>query len=308
MTFNETPMIARWTTRVALFSATLALVALTAHRLGPMPTLTAFNLVLMTFAGAALALVLGIASFIVIWREGCSGMGRTLFGSAIALALLAWPLAFLAPYRDLPAINDVTTDPRQPPPFVELIKARGPGANAAVYPIAFAPLQTAAYPDLKPMFIARPVEETFEIAREAVFRQKMAIVREQAPDLKTGQMGAIEAVDRTAIFGLYDDIALRIEGDDKRSRIDLRSASRFGRHDLGRNGERMRRLMREIVARLEATIPSATGESYVKWRRRTPRTIVKRALDGVAGKAKAKDEKARKDPPVAAKKGRSSQE
>lgn len=305
MQFNETPDTARWTTRVALFSVSLAIVALGAHRFGPMPTLTAFNLVIVAFAGAIIAVTLGLIASIIIWREGCAGALRTSFGIILALAFLAWPLAFLPAYRNLPAINDITTDANSPPKFVELMKLRGPGTNTSTYPVTNAKLQALAYPDLKPMFIDRPVEETFEIAREAVFRQKMAIVREQAPETGPGKSGVIEAVDRTLVFGLYDDISVRVDGDNTRSRIDLRSASRFGRHDLGRNAERMRRLMREIVARLEATIPSATGESYVKWRKRGPRPVVKHALDAVKKKGKPDATKDDKPPAKPSKRSRS---
>jgi uncharacterized protein (DUF1499 family) len=289
MRLKDTPSVARWTTRVALFSCLLALVALAAHRFGPMPTLTAFNLVVIAFVGALLALMLGVVASIVIWREGRSGAFRVACGVVMALGLIGWPVAFLGAYRNLPAINDVSTDANSPPKFVDLVKVRGPGSNPAIYPIKFAKLQAEAYPDLKPMLIDRPVEETFEIAREAVFRQKMTIIHEQAPENKPGHPGVIEATDRTVIFGLYDDIAVRVDGDNTRSRIDLRSASRFGQHDLGRNAERMRRLMREIVARLEATIPSATGESYVKWRKRGQRLLTKKAQEaGQASKDKSK--------------------
>ena len=289
MRLKETPAIARWTTRVALFSCLIALVALAAHRFGPMPTLTAFNLVIISLIGAVLALFLGVCAGIVIWREGRTGAIRVSLGMAMALTLIGWPLTFLQAYRTLPAINDVTTDTNAPPRFVDLVKFREAGSNTTTYPVQFARLQAEAYPDLKPMFIDRPAEETFEIAREAVFRQKMTIVREQPPENLPGHAGAIEAVDRTTILGLYDDVAVRVEGDNTRSRIDLRSASRFGRHDLGRNAERMRRLMREIVARLEATVPSESGESYVKWRKRGQRQIVKHALDAVRSKAKPSD-------------------
>ena len=289
MRLRETPAIARWTTRVALFSCLLSLVALAAHRFGPMPTLTAFNLVVIAFAGAVLALMLGFVAAVVIWREGSMGALRVTLGVALALGLLGWPAAFLPAYRSLPAINDISTDANSPPKFVDLVKVRGPGSNPATYPIQFAKLQAEAYPDLKPMFIDRPLEETFEIAREAVFRQKMTIVREQPPEPRPGKPGQIEATDRTAIFGLYDDIVVRVDGDSARSRIDIRSASRFGRHDLGRNAERMRRLMREIVARLEATVPSASGESYVKWRKRGQRLLTKKAQEaGQASKASQK--------------------
>ncbi len=305
MQFNETPDTARWTTRVALFSVSLAIVALAAHRFGPMPTLTAFNLVIVAFVGAIIALTLGLAASIIIWRQGCAGAFRVTFGILLALGLLSWPLAFLPAYRNLPAINDITTDTNAPPKFVELLKLRGPGTNTSTYPATYAKLQAQAYPDLKPIFVDRSVDETFEIAREAVFRQKMNIVREQAPESGPGKSGVIEAVDRTLVFGLYDDVSVRVDGDGTRSRIDLRSASRFGRHDLGRNAERMRRLMREIVARLEATITTATGERYVKWRSRGPRTVVKHALDAVKKKGKPDAAKEEKSPAKTSKRSRS---
>ena len=54
-----------------------------------------------------------------------------------------------------------------------------------------------------------------------------------------------------------DDIAIRVTGTDERSRIDIRSASRFGISDFGHNAGRVRLLLKEIVARLEETVPSA---------------------------------------------------
>ena len=88
MRLNQTPGIARWTTRVALFSVVLATVALAAHRFGPMPTVTAFNLVLIAFIGAVTALVLGLVSGIIIWRTGCAGTFRVTAGIVMGVVLL----------------------------------------------------------------------------------------------------------------------------------------------------------------------------------------------------------------------------
>lgn len=282
MRLKPTPSIARWTTRCALFALSLTVVALCAHRFGPMPTLTAFNLIVVSITTAVLTLLMGLAAAIVIWRQGTTGAIRVSFGVLIALGLICWPAAFLPAYRNLPRINDVSTDTTAPPRFTEAAKYRGPGSNGITYPVSFARPQSEAYPDIKPMLVERPVEETFEITRDAVLRQKLSILREQPPEVRAGRPGTIEAVDRTLIFGFYDDVALRIDGDNTRSRIDLRSASRFGGHDLGRNAERMRRLMREIVARLEATVPTASGERFLK-----RRLLTKKALEAVQ-KSKAR--------------------
>jgi len=273
---KPTPAIARWTTRAALFALSLTLVALIAHRFGTMPTLTAFNLIIVSILTAALTLLLAVVSSVIIWRQGRTGAGRAAFGFVVAGGLICWPVAFLPTFNSLPRLNDVTTDTASPPKFIELAKERRPGMNAVAYPVRFAALQAANYPDLKPMTIERPVDDAFEIVRDALSRQKLTIVSEKAPEGRTSKSGLIEAVDRTLIFGFYDDVAIRVDGDGTRSRIDLRSASRFGLHDLGRNAERTRRLMREIVARLEATVSTVAGERFQRGR-----LITKKALEAV---------------------------
>ncbi len=74
------------------------------------------------------------------------------------------------------------------------------------------------------------------------------IIDEQAPE--TTRSGHIEAVDRTLFFGFTDDIAIRVTGSAKSAKVDIRSSSRFGQHDLGRNAERIRRFETEVKARL----------------------------------------------------------
>jgi uncharacterized protein (DUF1499 family) len=136
-------------------------------------------------------------------------------------------------------------------------------ANPAVYPgEAVAARQAAAYPDLVPLDVNRPAPEVFDLVIDALKRLQMSIVAEQEPT-DENPIGRAEAVDRTLILGFYDDIAVRVTpvGDlsDPSARIDLRSSSRYGRSDFGANAQRLRSIMREIVARLEATVP-APGE------------------------------------------------
>ena len=63
----------------------------------------------------------------------------------------------------------------------------------------------------------------------------------------------LEATDQTMLIGFTDDIVVRVEGSANRSRIDVRSASRYGRFDLGQNATRVRRFLAELQARAEAT-------------------------------------------------------
>lgn len=251
------PPLARWTSRLAFFSLGLLGAAVFMHRLFATPTPVAINLVGTAFVGAALALLLALAAGVQIWRTGKPGTPRVIVGSLVGLALLAWPLFYLPQLSGLPTMYDVTTDTVSPPVFAALAAERGKARLD--YPRRFAAAQTEAYPDIRPLVVDRSAEEAFELTSDALRRLKIKIVREEPPSAQGGK-GTIEAVDRTLVFGFYDDVAVRIQGDAKSARIDLRSASRWGRHDLGRNAERLRGILKEIVARLEATVPTATGE------------------------------------------------
>ena len=58
--------------------------------------------------------------------------------------------------------------------------------------------------------------------------------------------GQIEAIARTPILGFREDIVVRVRGSADGARIDVRSASRYGRHDLGSNAARVRSLLEDI--------------------------------------------------------------
>jgi uncharacterized protein (DUF1499 family) len=260
-----------WTSRVALFSALVLVAAVFLPRLFAMSTPIALNLVAASFIGAGLALLLGLAAAVQIWQTGAPGAARVVLGVVVGLGLVVWPLAYLPAMQTLPAINDLSTDTAAPPQFVALAKSRP--ENRVAYPgTAFASAQAKAYPDLRPLTVNRSAEEAFEIVSEAVRIEKLKIVREEAPPAAAGK-GYLEAIDRTLVFGFYDDIAIRIDGDARQARIDIRSASRYGRHDFGRNADRMRHLLKTINARLEATVPTAAGERVPRWHKKLPRWL-----------------------------------
>ena len=265
------PALARWTGRIALFSLVLLVFAIIAHRFFGMATPVLLALLKLAFAGAIAAMVLGLAASIRIWRHGGPGVARVVTAVVIGVGMLAWPLSFASELRRLPMLNDITTDTVSPPQFVTLANVRDAPANGTGYKgSAFAALQKQYYPDIVPMFMNRSVEETSDLAADAVRRLRMRILRENPPGEDNGRQGFVEAVDRTMIMGFPDDIAIRVTGDDTTARIDVRSASRYGRHDLGRNVERVRNLMREIVVRLESTIPGAAENRRKRARTKKP--------------------------------------
>ncbi len=55
--------------------------------------------------------------------------------------------------------------------------------------------------------------------------------------------GRIEATATTTWFGFKDDVVIRIRSTADGSELDIRSKSRVGRSDVGKNAERIREFM-----------------------------------------------------------------
>ena len=250
--------LARWSSRVALFAAILLAVTVFLHRLFAMPTPIALNIAVATFAAAALVVLMALVAGLDIWMTGRQGAARVIFGASLAVCLLAVPVGLWMLSRDWPVMNDVTTDTDNPPQFAEIAKSRAAGSNPVRYPgEAFKSLQLASYPDIKTLTIPRSSEDTFDLVIQALGKLKLKILNETPPgDGTPDAPGLIEVADHTLVMGFKDDIVIRVAGDDKLSRVDVRSASRYGRSDFGRNAERIRRILREVVGRLEASVPN----------------------------------------------------
>jgi len=244
--------------RIALFSAVLILLALVLHRLGRIETPLAIGLVLTGFAGAGLALISGIVAGIVIWRKGSAGAWSAAAGVAISLAIFAWPASVAPIFFRLPPINDITTDPEHPPEFAALARDRPKAANSIAYHTNFAEMQERYYPEVRPLILDRAAEEVFDAVGEAARRLKWRIATEEPPQAD-GTAGHIEAEDRTLILGFTDDVVVRVENDGGSTRVDIRSLSRYGHHDFGRNASRIKEFYTELRARLDATVPTAAA-------------------------------------------------
>jgi uncharacterized protein (DUF1499 family) len=252
--------LARWSSRIAVFSASLLIVAVALHRLTSFPTQVAVNLFAVGAAGAGLAMLVALVSLVQIWRRGFGGAGTAAFAIILPMLLLAWPLTYVPAFLKLPKINDVTTDVAAPPRFVTLAKLRTGEANPAAYPGSrFATEQQKAYPDLRTFVVDRGVEEAFELVEEVVRKLKWKVAAAEPPAGKSAKGGLLEATDQTMVVGFTDDIIVRVEGNATRSRIDVRSASRYGQADLGQNATRVRRFLAEMQSRVDGTFATTAA-------------------------------------------------
>jgi uncharacterized protein (DUF1499 family) len=247
---EPTSRLAIWARRCAFFSLTATILSIVIVRSGilePIPALATFGGALMF---AVLGIVLAFGAFIVVWTDGIDGVGYAFAAIAIGVFLLAYP-AYLG-YRayKLPMINDITTDPIDPPRFDVLARLR-PRDTVAYAGLYAAELQRKAYPDIEPLSISVPPKVAYDAAIAVITKRKWRVVVDRPP--QPGRRdGQIEAVARTPIMGFRDDVSIRVRSEDDGARIDMRSASRYGRHDLGTNASRIRGLLEEIDARAQA--------------------------------------------------------
>jgi hypothetical protein len=235
-----------WSVRLALFAAVVALYGVNLVRGGQqgLPGLTALA---SGFVLAAVALLSATIAAVAIWNRGMRGSWRALFAGLLALALLAGPawIAFRA--ATLPAINDVTTDIDNAPAFSRsrlALDARG-GLTPPEPPVEHRLLQRAAYAGLTPVITDLPPLEAFDLALRAARARGWRIIEAQPPGGRAG-VGRIEAIATTPVLRFQDDVTIRVRARVDGARIDIRSASRIGRHDLGANAGRIAAFLAEV--------------------------------------------------------------
>lgn len=214
----------------------LALVSLALVALGPLATrfgLVRFPIGMALVAVGSLggAAAVGLSSLALV-RGGAAGAVWALLAGGAALAA---PLSQVLSGGMPPPIHDITTDTMDPPLFDALVPLRGSGVSPAAYDgQEAADQQRRAYPDVEPILLALQPDQALARA-ESVARALGWTVVSTAP----GE-GRLEATDTTFWFRFTDDIVVRVRPDAGGSRVDVRSKSRVGRGDLGKNAGRIR--------------------------------------------------------------------
>ncbi len=269
--FTEAPIsrLAVWARGVALFSLAATFIAVVIVRSGALDIVPALSTLGGALVLAVVAILLSFCAGISIWRHGVGGGRYAVTALVIGFALIAYPLYLgISAYR-LPAIYDITTDPIDPPQFDAIARLRPRDAN----PIAYAGLytaeqQNAAYPDIAPEDTTATPQEAYDAAMKVIAKRRWRVVDSRPPQAALPRVtdaraapapavrdGIIEAVARTPILGFRDDVVVRVRPTADGARIDVRSASRYGRDDLGTNAKRVRNLIDDIDDVLSAPPP-----------------------------------------------------
>jgi uncharacterized protein (DUF1499 family) len=239
--------LAIWSRRIALFSLAATFIAIIVVRSGALEIVPALSTLGGALALAMLAILLAFGAAVSIWKDGVGGIGEAVTGLLIGLALIAYPLYVGVKAYKLPAIYDITTDPIDPPRFDAIARLRPRDANPATYAGLYtAEQQRTAYSDIEPDMTSVSPQEAYDAAMKVITKRKWHVVDARPPQGTAPRDGLIEAIARTPILGFRDDVAVRVRATHEGARIDVRSASRYGRHDLGTNAARVRSLIEDI--------------------------------------------------------------
>ena len=191
-------------------------------------------------AGGAVAL--GAVVVAVLAYRSRAWLRLAIAAMALIAGLSGFAIGF-GEYRrvvNAPAIHDITTDLENPPTFSAVVAHRADAPNKLDRSPQLAALQREGYADLAPITVKTPPDQTFDRALAVAQSQRWEIV---TADKSSGR---IEATDTTRWFGFVDDVAVRLTAWGSGTRVDVRSVSRSGVSDAGRNADRIRRFLREL--------------------------------------------------------------
>ena len=233
--------LARWSIRLALIAFMVAASGLTLARYDVIPKLVGFSAFLGGGLLAALALMLGIAALLVGRQQPLPSRGKLLAGLVASLALAGFLASRPMVAGEVPPLHDISTDLANPPEF-EAIKLREDNLVGVDTVDNWRKVHAAAYPDVRPIEIARPVAAVTADAVRLAQEQGWTIVKSDPA------RGHVEVTASVSYIRFHDDVVLRITPTQRGavSRVDMRSVSRIGIGDLGVNSKRIHAFLKAL--------------------------------------------------------------
>lgn len=249
--FHErTAFPAIWAHRLAAFAVMLMLLSGLGHRTGLVETVPFLWLLAIGGALALAAVALAVIAFVQLWRHGVGNAWRAVSGMLMAALVLA-PFAVSAVRMvEHPQLADIATDTADPPAFA-VADARRDGAMNPIAPVGAeaAALQREHYPDITGRRYEQAAESVLATIREMIAEREWRLLTPGKPDTASGSV-TVEAVAFSFLLGFSSDVAIRVVDREAATFVDMRSVSRYGRHDLGDNAARIRRFLDDLDERI----------------------------------------------------------
>ena len=190
---------------------------------------------------AVIALILLIIQ-VICKRKTVSMLSAITVVAFSAISIIA-PLSMMNKAKNVPPIHDISTDTVTPPEFVAIAPLRADAPN----PVAYSGIETAeqqrnAYPDLQTLRYTQSKAELVVAVKKTIDDLGWEVINTDA------NAGLVEATDSTMWFGFKDDLVVRITDNGSERLLDVRSKSRVGGSDLGKNAERIRDFIEALDA------------------------------------------------------------
>ena len=198
------------------------------------------------FTGFKFGVFAGIAALIllvlqILFKRKTVTLGSTIMALLLSTIAIAIPLSMLNKGKSVPPIHDISTDLVNPPEFVAIAPLRADAPNPVEYAgVEVATQQRAAYPELQTLNYTQSKSELVEATKQVIDHLGWQLVNIDA------DQGIVEATDRTMWFGFKDDVIVRISDNGSERLVDIRSKSRVGGSDLGKNAERIHKFIEEL--------------------------------------------------------------
>lgn len=187
--------------------------------------------------GAALILII---LQVLINRKSVS-WGSTFIYAAMALVAVSMPVSMMSKASAVPPIHDITTDVTNPPEFVAIAPLREGAPNPVSYEGGdVTKQQLEAYPEIKTQLLPQSINEVYIAAERTIDALGWERVTEGALP------NTLEATDTTTWFGFKDDVVVRLTVQNDDTLVDVRSKSRVGKSDLGKNAQRIDAFLFEL--------------------------------------------------------------
>jgi uncharacterized protein (DUF1499 family) len=214
------------------FAVLLTMVALIFHSFGAADTPSFLMAFTVSLGIGTLAMLFSMRAFSIIWARGKRGLGDAIIGICYGVVLWLVPLVIFAIASSHPRVTDVTTQGDLTPEFIVVEGVRPDWAN----PVGLDAVMPA--PLARPLVTDVSLPEAYDLVMGMITTAHWDVIAESAPDDKKPTFASIQAAS-TSAFGFTDDIVVQLTTEGKRTRIDMRSASRVGKFDLGINAQRI---------------------------------------------------------------------
>ena len=234
--FIRTSKLAIWSRRFGSFALPIVVISIWMHRNQLLNSQTFQILLVIAIILALLAVFVGVAAYLRLWQTGDRGWGRATVGIFLGLICLSPFVYGFSLALSYPFANDVSSDTQRPPELLANLQTAVRTTLPSEQTEAFFPSVSTRIYDISPADLFAKVED--------MVRKRGWEIRVQRKPGMDG-IGTINAMAMT-FLGWRDEVAIRMELALSGTRLDVRSASLNGAHDLGANGIRLEKFLMEL--------------------------------------------------------------